>query len=244
MEQPGRATGHFPGQVQQGRSKAWFSAGEEEEEGRERSAEGAIAVSLRVLQRLCFSRSAADEEGLKNPKMLSSLIPPTTERVERKQRRQGKGGSVWEGRREKWSGYGGKETLPVPALPSPGNQDPSKGTRTPWEPPALAQGWAAPCHRGKARAEDAPNSRTLMSFPQSTPTPRHHQKIPRGNHAGAGWLPPGRSQKQPEEEGKANSHSACRQPSTLHTQRARPSASPSSPAAQWPEGDATAGTGM
>lgn len=48
-DQPGQATGRSPERVQQGRSRALLSAGEEEEEGREKSGEGTISVSLSVL---------------------------------------------------------------------------------------------------------------------------------------------------------------------------------------------------
>lgn len=48
-DQPGQATGRSPEQVQRDRSGALLSAGEEEEEGREKSGEGTISVSLSVL---------------------------------------------------------------------------------------------------------------------------------------------------------------------------------------------------
>lgn len=88
-----------------------------------------------------------------------------------------------EGRREKWSGCGGRGDVAGPLRPA-----------EPWKSGPLPGDKGSPgtsmCHGGEARAEDAPNSRAPMSLPQSTPTPRHHQKIPREHRDGAGWLPP------------------------------------------------------
>lgn len=124
---------------------------------------------------------------------------------------------------------GGKETRTVPfALPSPGHQVPFEGTRGPQEPPILAP------HRGEGRAEDAPNSCALMSFPQIRPTPQHRQKIPRGDRAQAGWLPPSapRSSWRRKERWTAAPHAPGQARSTCGERSLRPHHHPLQPSGQ------------